>query len=233
MKLFEKCRAYEAHGPSPKSAFIEGTNSEPNAEAPHLVTSNFLSSAKPRAAVLRIRARGWVIALVALFVMPLLASCGEREVLTVKAHKYPVEQPQIETALNSTKIRVWFVRESDGHLEYVPCERSVEGKDLLKESVAALLEGPSESEVATGVATEIPKGTEMIDVKDGSEGLELNLSQKFSSDGGSASIETRLQQLSRTVSEAVHDKKVFLDVEGKRLTEASGEGIEVQQPINL
>lgn len=171
-----------------------------------------------------------VVALVAVFS---LSGCQQKEVLSVEATRKPAQEAPANTQDVSTKVRVWFVEEKDGKLEYVPIERSVPGQDVLCETVKELLKGPSEQEAQHGLATEIPKGTTMIDAKTSSDGVELNLSQQFSSDGGTDSIEARLEQLSRTVSNVVHDRKVFLDVEGKRLTEASGEGIEVKQPINM
>ena len=45
-------------------------------------------------------------------------------------------------------------------------------------------------------------------------------------------MQTRMEQLKRTVASVAGDKKVFLNVEGKRLV-AAAEGLEVQQPINF
>ena len=45
-------------------------------------------------------------------------------------------------------------------------------------------------------------------------------------------METRLEQLSRTVADAAGQSKVFLSVEGQRLSTYAGEGLEVKQPIN-
>jgi spore germination protein GerM len=41
-----------------------------------------------------------------------------------------------------------------------------------------------------------------------------------------------MEQLKRTVASVAGDKKVYLNVEGKRLV-AAAEGLEVQQPINF
>jgi spore germination protein GerM len=155
----------------------------------------------------------------------------ERQVLKVQATRKPaevVERSPEETA----SVKIWFIKEKDGQLEYVPVERSVSAKEKLKATVEALCQGPTGKEVEIGLASEIPKGTKVIDTKPSADGIELNLSKEFSSDGGSESIETRLEQLGRTVSDAAQEK-VFLDVEGKRLSEAGGEGIEVRQPLNM
>ncbi len=175
-----------------------------------------------------------VLVVLAAFAMPLLAACDQRETLTVKASRSSGETPAVTTAPpDSAKLQVWFVHAKDGKLDYVPCERTVAGKDALVESVEALLAGPTQEETMNGIASEIPKGTTLTDVKNSDEGVELNLSKSFASDGGSESIESRLEQLNRTVSAVVRDRKVFLNVDGKRLTETPGEGIEVRQPINL
>jgi len=180
-----------------------------------------------------IKPKAPAMVLVALGCSALIAGCNQREVLTVKANPRPTAEIQPVEPKKQTTVRIYFVKEKSGQLEYVPVDRDSEGKDPLNESVSALLAGPTEEEAKSGLASEIPKGTVIIDAKDSAEGVELNLSKVFASDGGTDSIETRLEQLSKTVTDAVKDKKVYLDVEGNRLSEAGGDGIEVHQPINM
>jgi len=54
-------------------------------------------------------------------------------------------------------------------------------------------------------------------VKPLDDDFEIDLSKRFASGGGEASMETRLEQLKRTVISVVGNRKVFLNVEGKRL----------------
>lgn len=94
-----------------------------------------------------------------------------------------------------------------------------------------LLEGPTAREENAGLGTEIPRGTILIDLKHNAKNVELNLSRRFASGGGTDSFETRLEQLRRTVASAA-EAPVYLNVEGKRLNVSEGEGIEIKQPIN-
>jgi spore germination protein GerM len=167
------------------------------------------------------------------FMIVSMSGCSGPTVTTAKTR---TPQPASEKAPAPTAaehvFKVWFIKEKDGQLEYIGVDRKADNEPTLNDSVKELLNGPNEQEQSDGLRSEVPKGTDLIDVKESPDGLELNLSAKFASDGGSESIETRIEQLRRTVEEAVHDKKVFLDVDGKRLTEAGGEGLEVKQPIN-
>ncbi|MDR3617564.1 MAG: GerMN domain-containing protein [Candidatus Obscuribacterales bacterium] len=128
------------------------------------------------------------------------------------------------------KMRIWFARESKGSVQPYAVEREIDKKEPLRSAVNQLLQGPTEAESKTGIKSEVPVGTVLISLKKKDNVVELNLSRRFGA-GGVDSIETRLQQLQLTIKEAAGHDKVFLDVEGKRLTSA-GDGLEVKQPLN-
>ncbi len=129
------------------------------------------------------------------------------------------------------KIQVWFVSTANGEVSVVPVERSLRGGDTLKDGVEELLRGPDDSEAASGMASEIPRGTILLGInRDGNE-IEINLSKRFSSGGGPDSVEARLEQLAKTVKSVVPDAEVYVDVEGQRLTASSIDGIEINQPL--
>jgi spore germination protein GerM len=128
------------------------------------------------------------------------------------------------------RLRIWFARESKGSVQPYAVERDIDKKEPLRSAVNQLLEGPTEAEKKNGIKSEVPVGTVLISLKRKDEVVELNLSRRFGA-GGVDSIETRLQQLELTIKEAAGHDKVFLDVEGKRLTSA-GDGLEVKQPLN-
>jgi len=170
-----------------------------------------------------------VAAPVVLAVASFTTSCGlERTVLSSRdVHSQVVEKEPSQPA----QIRVWFVKNRNDSLQLVPVVRDTTEVDRLKDSINELLRGPSPEEESDGLLSEIPRGTVLIDVKDNGEDIELNLSRRFSS-GGGTSLDTRLQQLSKTVTEVVGEKRVYLDIEGERLTTAGGDGLEIKQPIN-
>lgn len=129
-------------------------------------------------------------------------------------------------------ITVWFCKANDDDIELVPVVRSKTGTDDLHSAIDQLLMGPDNSEAENGLSSEIPKGTILLDIKEDGENIELNLSKRFSSGGGPLSIETRLKQLSKTVGTVVGDSKVYLNIEGTRLSAVGADGLEVTQPIN-
>ena len=89
------------------------------------------------------------------------------------------------------------------------------------------------SENASKTSSEIPVGTMLIKVSDDKAGGEItvDLSRRFVQGGGMDSFEARLEQVKRTIAGVAGGKPVYLNVEGERLT-ASGDGLEVRQPIN-
>ena len=124
---------------------------------------------------------------------------------------------------------VWFVKANEEELELVPVKRSKTESDSLKSAIDQLLLGPNEEE---GISSEIPAGTILLGIKEDGDRVILDLSRRFTSKGGSLSIQTRLSQLTKTVTDVAGDKKVYLDIEGERLTTLGEEGLEVKQPIN-
>jgi spore germination protein GerM len=175
----------------------------------------------------------------------LLSSCSERTVLHGEADDRSRHGGALATSLrasdttsdaqNSTdhgadNVKIWFVREQGGELQPAAVERTLITHDPIKEATDQLLRGPTQTEAAAGLKSEIPLGTVILGVEKKGPITELNLSQRFAS-GGTSSVEARLSQLERTISDVAGKSKVFLDVEGHRLLTA-GDGMEVKQPIN-
>lgn len=151
-----------------------------------------------------------------------MSSCAQRTILT-----------ESELLPTNTGGKVWFVRSEAGKLSYVGVERKTSyGQNELETSVRTLLDGPTREESEQGIGSEIPRGTVLLSLSEKNGCMELDLSRRFAAGGGIDSIETRLEQLGKTVSSAVGEKPVFLNIEGQRLTMTPGEGIEIKQPIN-
>lgn len=135
------------------------------------------------------------------------------------------------------EIVIWFVKPEAGALTYVPVKRPYKGQntraDYLDFALKELARGPSGTEAADGIGSEIPAGTVLVDVKNLPGGAcSVNLSKHFVQGGGLESFETRMEQLQRTVNDLAFGRKVYLDIEGSRLTRTVGEGVEIKQPIN-
>lgn len=131
-------------------------------------------------------------------------------------------------------LNIWFVKEDAGNLELTAVSRPKISTDALSSALEELLQGPDKSEYNTGIGTEIPRGTILLGVKRNDDTVEINLSKRFAAGGGPTSLETRLQQLARTVKDIEGNRiDVFVNIEGERLTASSADGLEIAQPINI
>lgn len=110
--------------------------------------------------------------------------------------------------------------------EYSP---EIDGSRL-KYAVSSLILGPKQSEKASGIYSEIPTGTEIIDIDERSNVVIINLSRKFEYGGGTDSVYKRLYQLIKTVKRNC-EKPVYLHIEGKQIDVIGGDGIMITQPL--
>jgi len=171
----------------------------------------------------------------ALAVVPLLASCSmapglQDKIPGIKQISRQVEEVIVEP--QGKQLSVWFVKPADEEISLVPVERSAFGKDVVETAIEELLKGPNGAEEESGVSSEIPKGTILLGVerKDDEE-IVVNLSRRFASGSGPTSMETRMEQLSKTLQGVAGSSRVYVNVEGERLTASSADGLEIQQPI--
>lgn len=162
----------------------------------------------------------------------MLSSCGSLPFFDGKTVLKPVEKVTGSVVPHGKQLKIWFVRTEDGSLELVSVNRPKFEENELKAAVDELLQGPDPKEEESGVGTEIPKGTLLLGIKQDNQKIELNLSKRFAAGGGPTSMETRISQLASTVSEIEPDKKLFVNIEGERLTATSADGLEISQPIN-
>ncbi|HEY9786680.1 MAG TPA: GerMN domain-containing protein [Candidatus Obscuribacterales bacterium] len=165
-----------------------------------------------------------------IFLAATTAGCTKRTVLTSYGGGAP--HSEVRGDILGSSVEVWFVKPSPSGLELVSVKRRAGGADRLSLAVNELLRGPTPEEEQAGLASEIPKGTILLAVRPLDDDYEIDLSRRFASGGGSSSMETRIEQLRRTVAKVVGTKRVFLNVEGQRLLTAAGEGLEIKQPIN-
>jgi len=101
----------------------------------------------------------------------------------------------------------------------------------LKFALNELFKGPTPEEKSQGYYSEIPKGTKLLSLKKKNDAVDINLSQQFSSGGGSTSIDQRFEELKQTVYSVDNSHKINLSVEGKPLELLGGEGLEVQESL--
>jgi len=140
----------------------------------------------------------------------------------------------LEESASDSVFNLCFVKSDNGNLDLVQIKRraGILRKNKLETAVRALLDGPTAEECATGLGSEIPRGTILLGMNEANGAIELNLSHRFSANGSGESIQTRVEQIARTVKSIESKEPVYLNVEGQRLTMTPGEGLEVHQPIN-
>lgn len=129
------------------------------------------------------------------------------------------------------KIEVYWLNDVDGKIQLVPTSIQLENtsnqQDILETAFNRLLAGP----VDKSVTSTIPKNTKLRHISVKSDGIHIDLSQDFTSGGGSASMTSRLAQILYTATSLDPGAKVWIDVEGKPLETLGGEGIIVDQPM--
>lgn len=126
--------------------------------------------------------------------------------------------------------QIYWLKDTGTHLEVVPTTLPVATNNpsaVLEVAFANLLAGPTD---ATFSST-IPQGTKLRSVKIQNDGIHVDLSEEFTTGGGSASMMGRVAQVLYTATTLQPEAKVWLGVEGKPLDVLGGEGLELEQPL--
>lgn len=171
--------------------------------------------------------------LVALVVMA--AACGGDAV---------VDEPTTSTTDTTTttsttvapvgNVAAFFLHESGGNKVRIgpflaPVARPGSG---VEDAVNALLDGPTDAEVAAGFSTGVPEGVRLngISVEEGV--ATVDLSGEFDDGGGTFSMTARLAQLAYTVTGADPEiGGVLIALDGEPVTVFSSEGLLIDEPM--
>ncbi|NJL81769.1 MAG: spore germination protein [Chloroflexaceae bacterium] len=141
--------------------------------------------------------------------------------------------PSAETpqAAAQAEVELYWVQDRDGAIALVPdtlvLQKSDSPASLLEAAFTELLSGPDNQ----GVASSIPAGTKLLGIEMGKDGVHVNLSEEYTSGGGSASMMSRLGQVVYTATTLDPDAQVWLEVGGEPLEVLGGEGLLVEQPL--
>ena len=130
----------------------------------------------------------------------------------------------------STTASIYLLKDTGRNLELVPLPIEVDTDQpntVLTTAFNSLLTG-----IDGGTASStIPEGTKLRSVKILDDGIHVDLSQEFTTGGGSASMSSRLAQVIYTATSLQPKAKVWIDVEGKPLEVLGGEGLLLEQPL--
>jgi germination protein M len=155
-----------------------------------------------------------------------VAAPGETAVTTGSTTTAPTETAEAEEL---QRLQVYFMRgEQIGvGARYVP-----ETEAVGAEAVRALLEGPTAEEADARLTTAIPAGTRLLglDVADGV--ATVDLSEEFSSGGGSLSIQARVAQVVHTLTQFPTVRAVAFHLAGEPVEALGGEGLVLSEPVD-
>ena len=125
-----------------------------------------------------------------------------------------------------------FVTDSKGKLRSVnrKCDTTVE-KSCFAFAIKELILAPTKWEKSKGLSSEIPVGTKILSIREGSNNILIDFSSAFESGGGAESTYMRVYQLIKT-SQANTNLPVYLYINGKQADVIGGEGIMIKQPLS-
>lgn len=101
----------------------------------------------------------------------------------------------------------------------------VEGPATARGAVEAVLAGPDEASAASGMASEVPEGTELLDLAVSDGVAVVDLSSEFVSGGGSLSMQLRAAQIVFTLTQFDTVDTVTFRIDGEEVDGLGGEGI--------
>jgi spore germination protein GerM len=126
---------------------------------------------------------------------------------------------------------IYWIKTTDKTLEFVPVPVTMEKSPQPEVNLEAALKRLLADVNSKDYSSAIPKGTNLIGVKLSGNEVFVNLSQQFTTGGGSASMIGRLGQIIYTATSLNPKAKVWLEIEGETLEVLGGEGVMLEQPL--
>ena len=140
------------------------------------------------------------------------------------------QEPQTKEYVN-----IYFIGKNEHNEEVYKAVKRQYNKDIdgskIRFAVTSLIMGPRQEERRRGVYTEIPSGSEVINITEKSDSVIINLNSNYVYGGGADSLYKRLYQLIKTVK--LNSKlPVYLYIDGQKADVVGGEGIMISQPLS-
>ena len=130
---------------------------------------------------------------------------------------------------------VYFIGKNEHNEEVYKAVKRRYNKDVdgskIRFSINALIQGPKQEERQRGVYTEVPSGSEIINISEQKDKVIINLNSAFVNGGGTDSLYKRLYQLIKT-ARLNSNLPVYLYIDNQRADVVGGEGIMLTQPLS-
>ena len=155
------------------------------------------------------------------------------ESITPSAPTTSQQTPQPQQPLKEETVQIYWLNPTGEEINLaenpvtVAVEPSASQGEILEEAFKRLLVGSSNQAFTTA----IPQGTQLHSLRVEPDGVHVDLSEEFTTGGGSASMTGRLGQVLYTATSLDPNAQVWIDVDGKPLDVLGGEGIIVDQPM--
>jgi spore germination protein GerM len=126
-------------------------------------------------------------------------------------------------------VQIYWIKILETGIEPVPVSTTVTGEQpeaILSAAFEEMLKGTPDSDLTST----IPPNTKLNNLSIQENGIHLDLSQEFTTGGGSTSMIGRLAQVVYTATTLDPDSAVWISIEGNPLEVLGGEGIIIDQP---
>ena len=143
--------------------------------------------------------------------------------------KKPIEQSNSQQG-NEQTASIYWLRSKENRFDLVPQPLKIaatQPNQVLETAFKTLLAGPPQGTDSTT----IPQGTKLLGLKAENNDVHVNLSENFTTGGGSSSMIGRIGQVVYTATSLNPQAKVYIEVNGKPLEVLGGEGVELEQPL--
>jgi len=149
----------------------------------------------------------------------------------VQAPTSPQTAPTTQNQVPAEQtVQVYWLKSLDNTIEPTASPITVAAAQpdaVLEAAFQKMLAGSDNPELTSTV----PPGTTLRDLEVKEDGIHVDLSQEFTSGGGSTSMTGRLAQVIYTATTLNPEAPVWISVEGEPLDVLGGEGLIVDQPM--
>ena len=128
-------------------------------------------------------------------------------------------------------VQVYWLKNAGNRFELEPVSVSVAAPGQPDALVKAALEEMLKGSQTPDYTSTIPAGTQLRQLTIKPDGVHVDLSQNYTSGGGSAAMIGRVGQVIYTATTLDPNAPVWLSVEGKPLETLGGEGLIIDQPM--